>query len=67
MKGLARCRKASNISQKELAAMIGVGQSAVASWETGAAYPSAEKLPKIAALLGCTIADLYAPAPCAAS
>ena len=61
MKGLARCRKAAKMSQNELAVLLGVGQSAVAAWETGVAYPTADKLPIIAKALGCTIDDLFVP------
>lgn len=59
MKGLARCRKAAKLSQTELASKIGVGQSAIAAWETGVAYPSADKLPAIASALSCTIDELF--------
>lgn len=51
-------RKQANITQSELAASIGVGQSAVAMWETGASLPRAELLPKIASVLNCTVDDL---------
>ena len=63
MKGLACCRKAAELSQKQLAASLGVGQSAIAAWETGAAYPSADKLPLIADTLGCTIDALFGRQP----
>lgn len=67
MQGMKRLRKAAKMSQTELAAALGVGQSAVASWEAGLSYPTADKLPKIAETLGCTIDDLFSPAACAAS
>ena len=51
-------RKQANITQSELAASIGVGQSAVAMWETGASHPRVELLPKIASVLNCTVDDL---------
>ena len=59
MKGLAKCRKAAQLSQAELAAMLNVGQSAIAAWETGVAYPNANKLPLIAEALNCSIDDLF--------
>lgn len=67
MKGLAGLRKAAGLSQTMLAERCGVSQAAVAAWESGIKYPSADKLPLIAGTLGCTIDDLFAPAPCAAS
>lgn len=46
-------------SQRQLAIKLGVSQQAIARWEAGAAYPTAEKLPKIARALRCTLEDLY--------
>ncbi|MEF2699863.1 MAG: helix-turn-helix transcriptional regulator [Oscillospiraceae bacterium] len=63
MKGMATCRKAAGLTQAAFAEAIGVDRSAVAKWEAGAAYPSADKLPVIAKTLGCSIDALYgAPA-----
>ena len=59
MKGLRRCREAAGMSQPELAAALGLTRAAVSSWETGAALPSADKLPEIARALGCSIDELY--------
>ena len=59
MKGLAKCRKAAKLTQAELAALLNVGQSAIAAWESGAAYPNANKLPAIAEVLDCSIDDLF--------
>lgn len=61
MKGLASMRKKSGISQADLALICGVSQAAVASWECGIKYPTADKLPIIAKALGCTIDDLFVP------
>ena len=55
---LKKIREARNITQMELAAKIDVPQSTIASWETGRAFPRAEKLPAIAKALGCTIDEL---------
>ena len=55
---LKKIREARNITQMELAAKIEVPQSTIASWETGRAFPRAEKLPAIAKALGCTIDEL---------
>lgn len=59
MKGMATCRKAAGMTQAAFAEAIGVDRSAVAKWEAGVAFPSADKLPAIAAALGCTIDALY--------
>ena len=55
---LKKIREARNITQIELSDKIGVPQSTIASWETGRAYPRADKLPAIAKALGCTIDEL---------
>ena len=55
---LSSKRKEKGITQNELAVAIGVGQSTVAMWETGQAYPRAALLPKIAQVLGCTVDEL---------
>lgn len=59
MKKIKELRELCELSQKDLANYLGVDQSAVAKWETGVALPTADKLPKLAQLLGCTIDDLY--------
>lgn len=46
----------------ELADRVGVKHPAVVSWEQGKKMPTADKLPKLAAALGCTISDLFADA-----
>lgn len=59
MKGLAEARKKANIRQTELAEKMNVQQSTISMWESGATSPSAEKLPKLARILGCTIDALF--------
>lgn len=59
MNAIECLRKKAGLTQEQFAAAAGVTQSAVSQWESGAAFPSAAKLPKIARALGCTIADLY--------
>ena len=46
-------------TQGTLAYELGVSRAAVAMWESGKAIPTADKLPAIAAALGCTIDDLF--------
>lgn len=60
MKSLASRRKAAGYTQVEFAARLGVSQAAVAGWESGESYPSADKLPTIAEVLGCSIDELFA-------
>ena len=51
-------RRRKDITQEELAKRIGVGHSAVAKWETGKCKPTADKLVKVADVLGCTVDEL---------
>jgi len=48
----------SNLTMKELGALIGVSESAVGYYETGKRQPSLEMLSKIADALGCKVRDL---------
>lgn len=52
-------RTARGLTLAELARRCGVTLVAVHQWEAGTTFPSADKLPMIAASLGCTIDDLY--------
>lgn len=52
-------RKAADLTQCQLAELVGVTQSTVASWEAGEKWPRAQMLPALAAALGCTVNDLY--------
>lgn len=63
MKGLRRLRQMANLTQKKLAEQLNVSQSNIAMWETGAAMPSASKLPELADLLHCSIDALYGREP----
>lgn len=56
-------RKERGMTQKELAQVVGVDQSAVAQWESGASGPHRNKLPKLAQALGCSIDALLAENP----
>ena len=59
MKGLAEARKKAKIRQTELAEKMQVNQSTISMWESGAASPKADRLPKLAGILGCTIDALF--------
>lgn len=60
MKSIRELREAAGLTQGALAEKIGVDRTAVVKWETGVAFPSSAKLPKLAEVLGCGIADLFA-------
>ena len=59
MNGIKQRRIALGLDQKDLAELLGCDNSTVCKWETGAALPQASKLPALAAVLGCTIDDLF--------
>lgn len=59
MNGLKPRRLAAGLSQKQLAELMQVTQSAIANWEAGTAYPRASQLPALAKALQCSIDDLY--------
>lgn len=59
--GLAPRRKAAGFTQAGLAVALGVSRALLAAWEAGNLWPSSERLPRMAELLGCGIADLYEP------
>ncbi len=50
-------------TQREVAKILGVKESAVSKWERGIAKPRANKLPAIAKLYSCTIEELLADDP----
>ncbi|MFD9107020.1 helix-turn-helix transcriptional regulator [Streptomyces bottropensis] len=52
-------RRASEISQAEVAAALGVAVSTVAGWESGDAVPDAEKLPSLARVFNRELNDLF--------
>ena len=54
-------RISAGLTQKELADKLGVSQVSVWQWESGDNLPRADKLPAIAAALGCTVNDLLEP------
>ena len=57
-KNIAELRKKSNLTQEELANMLGVSPQAVSKWENDAACPDISLLPKIAEIFGVTIDEL---------
>lgn len=59
MVALKALRKNAGLSQQKLADLLGVSQSNVAMWETTPQIPRPDTLRQLAALLGCTIDELY--------
>ena len=55
---IEKFRKEKGLTQGALAMQLGVKQGAVAMWETGKALPRADKLPKLAEILDCTVDEL---------
>lgn len=58
-KTLRLLRIKAGMSQKELADALNISQAAVTNWERGKSFPTSDKLPEIAEVLNCTLADLY--------
>lgn len=56
---IERLRREKGLSQKDLANILGVSQSAISKYETGVALPSLNTARKIASALGCTIDELF--------
>ena len=57
-KNISELRKKNNLTQEELANMLGVSPQAVSKWENDAACPDITLLPKIAEIFGVTIDEL---------
>ena len=47
------------LTQDDLALQMKVDRTSVTKWECGAGLPTADKLPKLAQVLGCTIDALF--------
>ena len=52
-------RETEGLTRAQVARRLGVSPTAVRKWEVGLAHPSADKLPALAGLLGCTIDELF--------
>lgn len=63
LRGLAPRRKRAGYTQETFAQALGIERSRLANYEAGISWPPASMLPDMAALLNCTIDELYeAPA-----
>ena len=58
-------RERAQMSQQQLAEVMGTTQTGVSNWENEVSLPRTRELPKLAAALGCTIDDLYRTEPAA--
>lgn len=59
---IGEIRRQRGYPQAYVAEKVGVDQSAVARWEAGASYPGAERLPRLAEVLGTSIDELFVKA-----
>ena len=55
---LKKIRKENNLSQEQLAEMLGVSRQAVSKWESNLAYPEMDKMIQIAKKFNLNIDDL---------
>lgn len=55
---LLNLRKSKNISQEQLAEMLGVTRQSVSKWESGASYPEMEKLTEMCRIFHCSLDTL---------
>lgn len=58
-KFISKCRKSKNITQSELAEMLGITNRAVSKWENGVCMPDAGTIPELCSILDITISDLF--------
>ena len=59
MNGIEIYRKKKNMTQAELARLMGVSQANISQWEKGKALPQTDKLPLLSKILECSIDDLF--------
>lgn len=59
MNGFAYYRQASNLTQSEVAEIMGLDQTTISRWEKGKKLPRAGKLPVLSELYNCKIEDLF--------
>lgn len=55
---LKRVRKSKNISQEELADLVGVSRQSVSKWETSEAYPEMNNILELCKIFHCNIGEL---------
>ena len=59
MNNIRELRTRCGYSQSLLAQKVGVSQQAVSAWESGRSEPRLNQLPKLTAILGCKMEELF--------
>lgn len=60
---IRECREAAGLNMAELARKMRVSGPTVFRWESGEVYPSASRIPELAAALDCSIDALFGREP----
>ena len=55
---LKKIRKNNNLSQEQLAEILGISRQAISKWESGSAYPEMEKIIQLCEKFNVNIDDL---------
>lgn len=58
-KFISKCRKKQNLTQEQLAEMLGISDRAISKWENGNCMPDASNIPELCKILNITINDLF--------
>ena len=56
-------REQAQMSQQQLAEVMGTTQTGVSNWENEVSLPRTREIPRLAAALGCQIGDLFSDKP----
>jgi transcriptional regulator with XRE-family HTH domain len=56
---IKKLRKKRGLTQKQLAEKLGVQQTTISMWETGANRPNVDMLKPLAKILKCKVEDLF--------
>ncbi len=59
----AAIKTGKTLTQNDVAEKLKIGSTSVSKWECGRGMPSIEKLPQLAELYGCSVADIIAADP----
>lgn len=60
-RNLQALRQGAGLTQDQVAEAFGISRAAVIAWEKNKNFPEAEKLQRLADLLGCSVNDFYGP------
>lgn len=52
---ISKARKEKNITQEQLADILGVSRQSISKWESGVTYPETDKLIRMSELFGCSL------------